>query len=398
MMRVSDFINQNSNLGKHILNIIDELYNRKILHSLSLTGIEKKIDSTYVTNFIFGITNSCNLRCKSCYNSYISPLKDEMSINDIYSMIDQILPFLKDGFSISGGEPFTKKNYLFKTIDYIRKKNKIIKIGIVTNGTLINEEDVLKLSKYENLTIQISLDGINKSTHEYNRGENTYEKVINNIKLLRKNNVNVLLGILLTEKSILEIEDILKFALENKISNVRFIEMFWKGKSRSKNLKHISSSELIPIYKKILNKNKEYKYLLQKDSVTLTIKSLINPIKKECCSVKNNSLYIDSNGDIYPCNLLINEKFKYGNIKTDRLKNILETHKINEFRKLHVNCFSRCKNCDIKFICGGGCRGTAFEAYSDINAEIPDCNERKQNILNYIWDFGEIDNLYNTLI
>ena len=64
------------------------------------------------------------------------------------------------------------------------------------------------------------------------------------------------------------------------------------------------------------------------------------------------SFGIDSNGDIYPCDKLYKS---YGNIRTDDLKKI--SRKFSELnRKTEIKYMKKCQNCDLKYICNGGCR------------------------------------------
>lgn len=379
--------------------LLDSLITKKILSTEQFcTSINYRNSNNYINHFILGITNKCNLRCSSCYNSYTENLNNEMSVTEIKKIIDDILPFLSYGFSISGGEPFCRKDELFQILEYLVSKEPKTMIGIVTNGTLINEYDAKRLSKIPNLTIQISLDGITKESHEFNRGPNTFDKVLNTIKILRKHGVNVLLGVLLTEKSIEEVKKILDFAIEYNVKNVRFIEMFWQGLSRSKSMKRPLSYELFPIYKELLKNNKEYKNVLQKDSTTIIFDSLLNPSKKKCCGIDSDTVYIDSDGSVYPCNLLINEKFKLGNIRDQSFKDIwLHSNLKKPLSNLTVDKFKNCKECELKYICGGGCRGTAFNATGDIQSPPPNCNEKKKIIYSYLWELSEVDNIFNLI-
>lgn len=351
-----------------------------------------------INSFIFGITNRCNLRCSSCYNSYQWELDNELSIEEMKRMVDEVIPFLSYGFSISGGEPFCRKAELFELLEYVSLKAPNLNIGIVTNGTLITEDDVKRLAEVKNLTVQVSLDGITKEAHEFNRGKNTFEKVITSLKELRRYDVNVLLGVLLTEKSIKEVKDVLDFAIELGISNVRFIEMFWQGLSRSKAMKRPLSYELFPILRSLLKNDEKYKTVLQQDTTKIIFDSLINPVKRKCCGIDNRTVYIDSDGSVYPCNLLLDKKYLLGNIRERKFSAIwLHAQIKEELRELSVDQFPKCKECEIRYLCGGGCRGTAFNANKDILSPPPNCYEKKETIYSYLWEFAEQDSIYSLL-
>ncbi|BBE31810.1 hypothetical protein OSSY52_19510 [Tepiditoga spiralis] len=80
----------------------------------------------------------------------------------------------------------------------------------------------------------------------------------------------------------------------------------------------------------------------------MILDSLISQIKKKCCGIDNRTVYINSDGGVYPCNLLINEKLKHGNIREKNFRDIwlYNNHKI--FLKIKVNFIFVIK---IKYLC-----------------------------------------------
>lgn len=380
-------------------NLFDALVSKKILSTIDndtfpLTDNPK----SKINHFIFGITNGCNLRCLSCYNSYERELQNELTIDEMKKMVDEVIPFLSYGFSVSGGEPFCRKKELFELIEYVSQKAPTLPIGIVTNGTLITDEDAYRLSKIKNLTVQVSLDGVTKESHEFNRGAGTFDKVVNALKVLTHHGVNVLLGVLLTEKSVHEIQQTLDFAIALNIQDVRFIEMFWQGMSRSHSMKRPLLYEIFPIYKHLLTVEPRYRDILKKDTTKIIFDSLAHPVKKKCCGVDNRAVFIDSDGSVYPCNLLIAKKYLMGNIRENSFRNIwLNSEVKSSLCELSVEMFNKCRVCEIRYLCGGGCRGTAFNATGNIMSPPPNCDEKKRAIYAYLWEFAEDNSLYRLL-
>lgn len=395
----SGYLKEQSFDYPRIENLINSLISKKILSNDKRFLMNERVNSdNQITSFIYSITTMCNLRCKSCYNSYAESLPNELTINEIGKMIDEVHPYLSYGFSISGGEPFCRKKELHHALEYLNNKDSKLPIGIVTNGTLITKDDVKKLSKIKNLTVQVSLDGITKEAHEFNRGKDSFEKTVNSIKLMGDYDVNMLLGILLTEKSMQQIQPILDFALSLGIKSVRFVEMFWQGLSRSKNMKRPLIFELIPKYKMLLAQHPEYRKLLSQDTVKITLDSLINPALKRCCGASNRNAYINSNGDVYPCNLLVNSKFRMGNIRKKSFSDIWTNSPVKTaLNALSVDCFPDCSHCELKFLCGGGCRGTAFHFSRQIDSTPPNCSEKKEAIYTFLWEMAEDESLYQLL-
>ncbi|GAA0121868.1 hypothetical protein UT300018_11840 [Clostridium faecium] len=98
------------------------------------------------------------------------------------------------------------------------------------------------------------------------------------------------------------------------------------------------------------------------------------------------------------CNLLISEELKLGNIREKSFKDIwLYSDLKKTLGDLTVDEFENCKNCEIRYFCGGGCRGTAFNSSGNIMSSPPNCQEKKKTIYSYLWDFADKDNLFDLL-
>jgi len=77
--------------------------------------------------------------------------------------------------------------------------------------------------------------------------------------------------------------------------------------------------------------------------------------KKTCCGMGNSEIFINENADVYPCRMTYSEEYKLGNVLNEDLETVLgRAHKITD--DLHVDKLEDCKDCDYKYLCGGGCR------------------------------------------
>ena len=105
------------------------------------------------------ITTKCSLRCKNCSN--IIPYYTNRFDYDIDVLLKSIKEFLKlinniVYIRVLGGEPFLSDN-LYKVVNFLIKSNKIQKIEIVTNGTIIpKDKKLIELLKNKKITVSIS--------------------------------------------------------------------------------------------------------------------------------------------------------------------------------------------------------------------------------------------------
>jgi radical SAM protein with 4Fe4S-binding SPASM domain len=87
------------------------------------------------------------------------------------------------------------------------------------------------------------------------------------------------------------------------------------------------------------------------------------------CQAGIRVLSIDPIGNIYPCQSLHKKEFLCGNILHDDLKEIYrESEVLRNCRRITAETKIICSECDLKYICGGGCKALAYNLYGNLNA------------------------------
>jgi len=151
-----------------------------------------------ITNFSIFTTSKCNARCYYCFERN-NPQYDmsEKTAEDVVKYIKSTAKEKKITLAWFGGEPL----YNSKVIDVIT--NSLSEEGyeytstMISNGYLFDEMLINKAKQNWNLkSVQITLDGTEKVYNYCKRyidaeGINPYKKVLNNIKGLIENNINV---------------------------------------------------------------------------------------------------------------------------------------------------------------------------------------------------------------
>jgi len=104
------------------------------------------------------ITPRCSLKCLNCANlmQYYESPKD-YDADRIFETLDHLLACvdLIDCFRILGGEPFMHKD-IAHIISYCAEQAKIVQVQVVTNGTIVPKEEVLKALAHANASVYIS--------------------------------------------------------------------------------------------------------------------------------------------------------------------------------------------------------------------------------------------------
>lgn len=155
-----------SQLSKWIIFYLVKI-NKLFLHKLYINYIEMPI------------TTKCSLRCKECANliQYYdkgSFYNYRMLLSDIYKLC-QIVEGI-EMLRILGGEPLMHP-YLKELIMGMLKYEKVKNIQIVTNGTMLFKDDILKVLRNKRISVDIS---------NYGSISRNYDNLI---RQLRNNNI-----------------------------------------------------------------------------------------------------------------------------------------------------------------------------------------------------------------
>jgi len=173
---------------------------RRVNEKAKKLRLKEKENGIVVPPFlILSITSNCNLKCSgcfadavgtTCYGTSKSKKNDSLNMDQWRKIIKEASELGVFGFIIAGGEPFLVPGLLDLCKEF---KNRFF--IILTNGTIINDEDYKKLKRYGNIAVIVSIEGGVEQT-DYRRGSGVYEKVMNTSKHLNK--IGVLNGISVT--------------------------------------------------------------------------------------------------------------------------------------------------------------------------------------------------------
>ncbi|MBU1738365.1 MAG: radical SAM protein [Proteobacteria bacterium] len=133
------------------------------------------------------ITDRCNLRCAMCGDQWRAEQNADrqlLSFEDLENLVAAAKRLHTLVISITGGEPLLRPD-IFRILKLIKEAG--IAANICTNGTLLNEECVRKLTATSLKSISVSLDSGDALIHDTLRGKTgAFHSTVAGIKLLRK--------------------------------------------------------------------------------------------------------------------------------------------------------------------------------------------------------------------
>ena len=177
----------------------------------------------------------CNLNWKKCHQKEIRRKlegKGELDYEKIFNIVKNLKKFGVRKISFLGGEIMLMKD-IWKILDLFEREGIFFDLG--TNGTLVRDEHIEKLAKYNNLfSINLSLDGFEK-THDEIRGlKGSWRKALETILKLRNAGVNAGAVLLLQKSNINEMPKLVEFLA---ILGIIRVQIMLEGQTTSEAIK-----------------------------------------------------------------------------------------------------------------------------------------------------------------
>lgn len=293
-------------------------------------------------------TLQCNFRCWYCYEQHSTKsVMTDKTLQAVKSLIKEILN-KHDSLELAffGGEPFLEfDSIVLPLIDYTSKishqKEKKYIVTFTTNGFLITPEIVKRLSSYNIGVSQITLDGgplFHNKTRKA-KGNNSFNRIVENIKILAKAGFPVLLRINLTKENAQSALDISNYFCDEdqyirKKINV-LVQQVWQD------AKNDIFEETWDIYESFLN-------------IGINPWPIaFNTLKAICYADRRHSAVVNYDGRIFKCTAIdFNSKQEDTAITQDVFKSLNMTFDRRIEKRMSNNL---CKKCRIFPLCAGGC-------------------------------------------
>ncbi len=331
----------------------------KLAHSPEAEKFERYVPLVMSWN----VTRECNMKCNHCYiNATEKKLAHELTTEEGKKLIDQICQVSKPLLILSGGEPLLRPD-IYELIKYGASKG--LKMGLGSNGSLIDDVVASKLKAAGIATVSISLDSHIPAQHDEFRGvAGSWQKAVNACKALRKNNVLVQINTTLTQQNYDQIDDIMNLAEEIGVENFHLFFLVPTG--RGSKLTDISpekyedmiSSTFAKVTKHKLNVRPSCapQFMRIAKGMGLDMRQWVRG-----CMAGLHYCRIYPNGDVTPCPYL---PVKLGNIKEKTYKEIWHNSPIFKALRDPNALKGKCGKCDYRTSCGG-CRARAYGLSSD---------------------------------
>ncbi|HEY6871867.1 MAG TPA: radical SAM protein [Geobacteraceae bacterium] len=295
------------------------------------------------------LTTSCNLACDYCYRNVGSTNPSHFFQTDklIHILMDLNAKGLRS-IELTGGEPLLHPDFL-KIMDFCGTHFSLI--GLLSNGTMINEEIISALLPYKDkMVVSISLDSHISEVHDIRRGaKGAFEKTTDAVRMLHRSGFLTRVSMSVDEKNWDHIEPtlLLSKSLGAKMFTYSPILPFGRAK-KGFSFWMLDAQKALVTEKDLTEKYGTFLHLLPEDKV-------LGIQKPGGCGAGHRTYAIDPWGKVRPC-VTFNENQAVLGSLLDEKPEIVFSHKLSKaFAELEPPHPKVCGNCRFVIFCMNCC-------------------------------------------
>lgn len=318
------------------------------------------------------ITGKCNLRCSHCY---IEEHTAELTFRDIKTILSQYNTLIREleqlanekatgHIQITGGEPLQHPDFI-KILKLLKRKN--YRVGIMSNGSLIDKATIKHLKRIKLKFFQVSLDG-NETTHDAIRGKGNFVTTLKAISLMKKYDLPVHVSFTANAENYTEFPQLAEICRQHKV------DLLWSDRCIpcSNNEINALSKEQTEDYVKILHQEKNNKEN-HKSGLEIRNQRALQFIGSQdepyACQAGDCFITVDEHGNFMPCRRM---PIICGNFRNTTMTKVFLHHGVfTELRRHRLQ--GKCVNCEHSQKCRGGAHCMAYALTGSFQMPDPGC-------------------------
>jgi radical SAM protein with 4Fe4S-binding SPASM domain len=312
----------------------------------------------------WNVTLRCNLKCAHCYiNAAETELKDELSTDAAKMLIHQITEVSRPLLILSGGEPLLRED-IYEIIRYGADRG--LRMGMGSNGMLIDEEATRRLEDAGMETVAISLDSSIPERHDEFRGvKGCWQHAVDAIKALKKSRIQVQVNSTVTQQNYDEVDDIMALAESLGVENFHLFFLVPTG--RGTDMEDITPRMYEDMITSTLAKTTKYKLNVKPSCAPQFMRVSKEQVIDMSRWVRGcmAGLYycrIYPSGEVTPCPYM---PLNLGNIREKSFKDIWFNSEVFKALRDFDRLKGKCGLCEHREVCGG-CRARAYGVTTEL--------------------------------
>jgi MoaA/NifB/PqqE/SkfB family radical SAM enzyme len=269
---------------------------------------------------VFSVTSKCNLHCKGCYHQTLRPTAEaDLSDERLNRAIAEARELGVSFIVLGGGEPLMRQGILNIPSEFPE-----IMFLMFTNGLLINDDVLEKMSEKRNVVPLLSLEGYQTDTDE-RRGKGVYELLQKSIDMLKQKGIFWGTSLTITRSNF------------DEVTESEFVEKLVNAGCRLFML-----VEYTPVKEGtenwVLTETQRLELVKRRDVFRVKHRAVVVALPWDeeeiggCLSAGRGFVHISSEGNVEPCPFV---PYSDMNIKNCSLKEALQSKMLRTIRENH---------------------------------------------------------------
>lgn len=338
-------------------------------------------ENIYPSQVTLELTSRCNHRCLHCYGDY--GCGEDAPLEGIGYLLDSMSDLGIMSMEISGGEPTVHPD-LPTVIDMAFDRN-FSAISLLTNGYSLSEELLETIVRHKDqISVQIDLHSLNDAYYKWFTGcSDALKQASENALKLIHSGIRTFISCIATPNNLNELNDIARWAHENKAAGFRLSPVIGVGRAADPQLQSqlmFTTEQELETYFKIFAKIYEEYPHLSRYNATARQK------KQPNCGVFVQHCVVGPNGKMKLCGMQTDSDFAFplGNAFEKRLADIYNENAdfVRSFSSVEAPHFDSeaCEHCEHRHYCSD----CLYRGLSMANRLREDCAWYSQSLPNLI--------------
>ena len=265
------------------------------------------------------VVAACNLKCVHCFAGELPRKEEPLSLSELDDLFAQMAAMGTFRLGLTGGEPLLRKD-LFEIIDLALSHG--LCPCVTTNGLLITEEIARQFGKRELAWLNVSLEGATAATNDPIRGSGTFDRVVEQLRILRKH-CRFTLAFTIMSTNLHEVQACARLAEELGAGTAVFRPLYPVGVARH----HL---DLMPTFQQYSDALLELESMRDEHldlnhidpfSPARRQKASANTCQNHGCGAGNTVCSVSVSGDVSPCSFLGPDSYT-ANVRQQSLRDI----------------------------------------------------------------------------
>ena len=307
------------------------------------------------------VTQACNLDCAGCYSrdEHRNRSRD-LPLEALCAIVDELAAQGVRHLVVSGGEPFLRDD-LPDLVRHAKERAGIGSIDVLTNGTCVTTEKLEAMAPYVD-RVSVSFDGLSADAPAPIRGRQLFDQLVGAVRAIQAAGIAAHIIPTIHRGNASDIAAYSALAAELGVT-MNFSLLSAPGEDGSLAGLLPDEGTFAQLAASMLG-TKEHPPVQVADVPSGTGLRL-----SLGCGAGCNGVSVGHDGRVYPCHMLHDPALALGSLAPGAF----DAPDFSELRQVTVDEVEDCRDCELKYLCGGGCRARAYHATGSLHARDPYC-------------------------